>query len=269
MITAIALLFAASFGGGLFSGGAFNAKAQSDPSTILITGSNRGIGFEFARQYAAKGWKVIATCRNPESADDLKALAADYPNVVIEQLDVLDHNMIDALAVKYEDQPIDILLNNAGINGGVNNQTFGNLKYDVYKRVLATNTVGPLKMSEAFVNHIAASTKKKIVAISSRSGSIATVGGREFFYFYRPSKAALNMTMRLLSKEIADRGIIVGLINPDMVATDMLAGVDPATSSLPIYTPEESVSGMIRVIDNLNPENSGDFLNHTGEEIPW
>ncbi len=245
------------------------AHAQSAPATVLITGSNRGIGLEFARQYAARGWRVIATCRQPGSADDLQALAAENPNVVIEQLDVMDHAMIDALASKYKDQPIDVLLNNAGITGGVTNQAFGELQYDVYERVFATNVVGPLKMSEAFMEQVAASGDKKIVAITSRSGSIATVGGRELFYFYRPSKAALNMSMRLLSKEAAAQGVVVGLVNPDMVATDMLEGVDPATSSLPIYTPAESVGGMIQVIDNLNSENSGDFLNHTSEEIPW
>ena len=94
------------------------AMAQGQTPTVLITGSNRGIGFEFVHQYATKGWNVIATCRHPETAEDLKILAAQYPNVTIERLDVLDHAMIDALAEKYESTPIDVLLSNAGIDGG-------------------------------------------------------------------------------------------------------------------------------------------------------
>ena len=95
------------------------ARAQDvDAPTVLITGSNRGLGFEFAKQYAAKNWNVIATARNPDAADDLQALAEQYPNVAIEKLDVTDRDMIDALAEKYKDQAIDVLLNNAAILRG-------------------------------------------------------------------------------------------------------------------------------------------------------
>ncbi len=244
------------------------AQTAADAPTILITGSNRGIGLEFTRQYAMKGWQVIATCRQPDAAVALKQLKAQYPNIEIEQLDVLDYGLVDALAAKYDGQPIDILLNNAAITGGMKNQIFGDLQYETFERVLRTNVIGPLKMAEAFFEHVANSDRKMIVNITSEAGSIATVrkGGA---YFYRPSKAALNMAMKLLSVEAADRGIIVGLINPDMVATDMLEGADPATSSRLIYTPEESVTDMVRVITNLTPDQSGLFLSRSGEELPW
>ncbi len=246
-------------------GAAPAAHAFTDGApTVLITGSNRGIGLELARQYAEKGWNVIATARKPDKAEELQAIAAEHPDVVVEKLDVTDHDAIDALAAKYKDQPIDVLLNNAGITGSRESQVFGQMDYDVFFKVINVNVVGPLKMAEAFIDNVAASDQKKIVSITSSEGSITMVRGARN-YFYRPSKAALNMVMRTLSKEVARRGVIVGLINPGLVATDM-------TSMLPDrikMSPQESVSGIIAVIDGLTPETSGTFLQWDGKELPW
>ena len=153
--------------------------------TTLITGANRGIGFEFTKQYLAKGWRVIATCRKPEAADDLITLQAEYPDLlIIDKLDVRDHNQIDLLAERYNNTLIDVLLNNAGISGGQKEQIFGRFDYETYNAVLETNTIGPLKMAEAFYPHVRDSQHKKIITVSSSEGSISNVfkrGGRLFF----------------------------------------------------------------------------------------
>ena len=240
------------------------AMAQEQAPTVLITGSNRGIGFEFVRQYATKGWNVIATCRHPETAEDLKTLAAQYPNVTIERLDVLDHAMIDALAEKYESTPIDVLLSNAGIDGGDDNQIFGNINYDVFNDVMWTNALAPLKIAEAFIDHVAMSDQKKIMTVTSFMGSITR--NRGGMYFYRSSKTAANQLLRTLATDVADRGVIVGMFNPGAIATGM---TKDSKIPHPLLPPKVGVSGMIELIDNFTLEMTGSFFQYTGEEIPW
>ena len=231
--------------------------------TVFITGTSRGIGLELTRQYAQAGWDVVATCRNPGTAEALQALADGNPNITIEELDVLDHDEIDALAAKYKDTPIDILINNAGINGGVLTQMLGKFDYDMFDLIMATNVKGPLKLTEAFTDHVAASDIKKIITITSSEGSIANVQ-RPAFFFYRASKAAINMIMATLTPDLARRDIIIGLINPGVVATDMSKG-----APIPMLTPEESVRGLINVIDSYTLATSGTFLQWDGQELPW
>ncbi len=241
-------------------------KAQETKMpTVLITGSNRGIGLEFTRQYANSGWTVIATCRRPEAADALQDLALQYPNVTIEKLDVTDHVAIDALAEKYEGTAIDVILNNAGINPGRDPQTFGSIDYDVYNRIIATNTTGPLKMAEAFTDHVAASEQKKIMTLTSGMGTL-TAAERfpPIVGPYRISKAGLNMAMRVTASALKSRAIIVGILDPGLVDTDQAA-----TVRAPKIPPEESVSGMIAVIDGFTLEKTGLMFRHNGEVPPW
>ena len=147
--------------------------AEDETGIVLITGSNRGIGLEFTKQYLERGWTVIATARKPEKAEDLRQLGIQYPeHLSIHQLDVTDNERIDALAKELEDQPIDLLLNNEGISGYIPDQIFGRLDYVSFEQVLAVNTVAPLKMAEAFYPHIKSSNLKKIVCVSSSEGSI-------------------------------------------------------------------------------------------------
>ena len=241
---------------------AHDARAASPP-TVLITGASRGIGLELARQYAERGWNVIATARKDSEAADLKAIAAAHPNLTIELLDVGDPAQIDQLAAKYKGKPIDVLLNNAGISGGTDGTKFGQLKYDVYEQVHAVNVLGPLKMAEAFVENVAASEQKKIISISSTQGSISRSTGGS--YFYRSSKAALNMVMRSLAIDLKPRGITVGLVSPGFVKTDFTAGID-----LPMMiTPQQSAAAVIKVIDRYDLAKTGTFMRHTGEEEPW
>jgi NAD(P)-dependent dehydrogenase (short-subunit alcohol dehydrogenase family) len=249
----------------LAANGAFKAFAQTSPHTVLITGSNRGIGLEFARAYAAKGWTVIATCRKPAQATDLQALAADHANVTIEALDVTDLAAIDALAAKYKDTPIDILLNNAGILGGIEEQKFGQLDYDLFYKVMAVNYTGPVKMAEAFLDNVAASDLKKIITVTSSQGSIKGARGRGN-YFYKASKSAVNMAMRTLSKEVAKRDVIVGLIDPGAVDTDLMK---PIHLPFPLTPPAKAVGELITVIDGFTKETSGDAIQHSGRPLPW
>jgi NAD(P)-dependent dehydrogenase (short-subunit alcohol dehydrogenase family) len=229
--------------------------------STLITGANRGLGLEFARQYLADGWQVYAACRDPDSASELRRLAdASDAKLQILALDVTDPASVQAAAAELKGQTIDLLLNNAGI-GGPRDQTIGNIDYEAWAKVLDVNTMGPLRVSEAFVDHVAQSERKLIVTITSGMGSLAdnTSGGA---YAYRSSKAAVNMVMRSLAIDLAPRGITCVVINPGWVRTDM--GGPQAT-----LTPAESVTQLRRLIETLEPAQSGKFFNYDGREYAW
>ncbi|RMD62229.1 MAG: SDR family oxidoreductase [Alphaproteobacteria bacterium] len=228
--------------------------------TVLLTGANRGIGLEFARSFAADGWRVIACCRNPDKARDLKALAATAPEQIsVRRLDVTDGLKVASLARELADVAIDVLLNNAGVYGP--RTGFGETDYDAWLPVFAVNTLAPMRMAERFVEHVARSERRLIVNISSRMGSITenTTGGA---YIYRSSKAALNMVGKSLAIDLAERGIAVVAFHPGWVQTDM--GGPNAQ-----ITVAESVAGMRRLIDRLTIDDSGRFYAYDGREIPW
>ena len=241
--------------------------AEDETGIVLITGSNRGIGLEFTKQYLERGWTVIATARKPEKAEDLKQLAIQYPDrLSIHQLDVTDNERIDELAKELEDQPIDLLLNNAGISGYIPDQIFGRLDYDSFEQVLAVNTVAPLKMAEAFYTHIKSSNLKKIVSVSSSEGSIGGAYDDESgrMYFYRSSKSALNMVMVNLAFQLKSRGIAVGLVNPGPTDTDFMRGIP-----FPLRSTEEAVTDMIENIEEIDLDNTAAYLNYNGKTIDW
>ena len=242
------------------------ARADDYAPTVLVTGANRGIGLELTRQYAARGWKVIATARKPTEATELAALASKSEGrLIIEALDVTDLAAIDALAAKYQGQPLDVLFNNAGITGGGNNQLFAKkMDWPVYELVLRTNVIGPLKMAEAFLPHILASQQKKISNVSSSQGSIGSMNNG-MLYFYRPSKAALNMEMRNLAIQLKSKGVAVALIDPGPVDTDMMSML-PKKMLRPVET---AGSDLIRITDQLSLENSGTFWTFDGSVLPW
>jgi NAD(P)-dependent dehydrogenase (short-subunit alcohol dehydrogenase family) len=229
--------------------------------TALITGANRGLGLEFARQYAADGWQVYAACRNLKSASELHRLAdASGHKLRILALDVTNPASVKAAAAELDGQAIDLLLNNAGV-GGTRGETIGNIDYKGWAKVLDVNTMGPLRVSEAFVEHVVRSDRKLIVTLTSGMGSITdnTSGGA---FAYRSSKAAVNMVMRSLAIDLAPRGVTCVVVNPGWVRTDM--GGPHAT-----LTPAESVSRLRRLIDRLGPAQSGKFFNHDGREYAW
>jgi NAD(P)-dependent dehydrogenase (short-subunit alcohol dehydrogenase family) len=227
----------------------------------LITGANRGLGFEFARQYLADGWQIYAACRDPASASELRRLAEDSDDKLrILAMDVTDPASIRAATTELDGQAIDLLLNNAGIIGP-RGQTIGNIDYEAWAEVLAVNTMGPMRVSEAFVEHVASSDRKLIVTVTSGMGSIAdnTSGGS---IVYRSSKAAVNMVVRSLAIDLAPRGITCVVVNPGWVQTDM-GGPNASLE------PSESISALRRLIATFGPEQSGKFFNHTGREYPW
>jgi NAD(P)-dependent dehydrogenase (short-subunit alcohol dehydrogenase family) len=241
------------------------ADAKASSTVVLITGASRGLGYEFAKQYAARGYTTIATARDPEKAAELQALAKANKNVRLEKLDVKDNASIDALAAKLKGTAIDILVNNAGIGGGGSNQVFGKINYAIFNDVMQTNVEGPLKMSEAFIDHVAASAQKKIMMVSSSQGSIASVRSPSL-YFYRASKSALNMVTVNLALAVKDKGVIVGMVAPGATDTDFMVEV---RGRIPLGKPDERTAGMIAQIDAFTIEKTGQFFEWNGEKIPW
>lgn len=222
-------------------------------STVLITGAARGLGLDFVKQYAARGWRVHACAREP---DALKGIVGD---VQAHRLEVTDYAAVAALARTLSGEAIDVLINNAGI-AGREATVLGSIDPVVWRQTFEVNTLAPLMIAEAFVEHVARSQGRKLIAISSRLGSIGLAdSGR---YAYRASKAALNMEWKGLSKDLAGKGVICVVLHPGWVQTDM--GGTAATLTI-----EQSVPAMVKVIDGLKPADSGRFLNYDGAELPW
>jgi NAD(P)-dependent dehydrogenase (short-subunit alcohol dehydrogenase family) len=216
------------------------------------------------RQYAARGWTVIATARKPAEAAELQKIAAAHPStVVLEPLDVADAASVDALARKLAGRPIDLLLHNAGISGGVPTQVFGRMNYDAFREVLEVNTIGPLKLTESLMPNVLASAEKKVVLIGTSEASFATINAGRL-YWYRSSKAAAHMLMLNLAFELKPKGVAVGVINPGPVDTDMMKG-----ARMPLQPPAESVGKVIGIIDRLEVANTGRFWDYGGGELGW
>jgi NAD(P)-dependent dehydrogenase (short-subunit alcohol dehydrogenase family) len=229
-------------------------EGQGGTKTVLITGANRGLGFEFARQYAEAGWKVIGTARRPDAATELKAL-----DVRVMQLDVTDQKSVDRLASDLDATAIDLLINNAGIFPMA--ATLPEIDFDNITRTLAVNTIGPMRVTRALLPNLRRGKAKQIVNITSNLGSIAdNTDGR--FYGYRESKAALNMFTRSLAAELREDGFTCIVMNPGWVQTDM------GGANAPLKAPE-SISGMRAVIDRLTPADTGTFWTHEGKQMPW
>jgi NAD(P)-dependent dehydrogenase (short-subunit alcohol dehydrogenase family) len=230
-------------------------------ASILITGANRGLGLEFARQYTRAHWRVFACCRRPDAAADLKAIADPTEGKTsLHALDVTDHGQIAALAKELADQPIDLLLNNAGVYEPHKTQ-LGKIDYAAWANVLAVNVLAPTRMVECFVDNVARSNRKQIACLSSQMGSIAD-NKSGAHYLYRSSKAALNMVVKSLSIDLRDRGVTVVALDPGWVRTDM-GGPDAELA------PADSIRGMIRVLEGLSIGDSGKYLSYNGAELPW
>ena len=249
--------------------------------TVLVTGSNRGMGLEFVAQYAERGWSVIATSRSPSDDYDLIELAKDNPKIQIEQMDVTKTSEISNLAEKYQNQSIDLLINNAGMSGDRRNQAWGQIDQSEFTKLISINAFGALKVAEAFSKNIANSEGKKIVAISSVAGAISSMGRPSSLPILSISKAALNMAMKTVALRLKDEGVTVILINPGAVDTRALRQAfglsleeaEKATNfdykGYPTVSPEEGVRRMIDVIENADQSQNGSFLNHDGKELPW
>ena len=193
------------------------AVFDSASPTILITGSNRGLGLEFTRQYAAAGWNIIASCRDPATAKELQELATAHDQIAIEKLDVTSDAEVADLAQRYKDQPIDVLLNNAGIYGTLEKQTLRGFDFEELKKVFDVNTIGSLRVSQAFLDNVLASEQKKIISLGGGMGTQSI--GRLFggHYFIKMSKAAHLMGMGVMQTDLKATEIMIVMISPGRV----------------------------------------------------
>ncbi len=238
--------------------------------TILITGASRGIGLELVRQYAAEGADIVAACRDPAKADKLQTLAATHENIRLETLNVIDAKSIAALAEKLKDATIDILVNNAGLFSGApgfispdptdRSQIFGTIDPEAWERVLRTNSIAPVIMTQAFASHLARSKQGKVIMISSIAGSIAQMSGEHMAYY--TSKAALNAAMVVLSRPLRARNIATVSVHPGWVKTDMGGSQAP-------FDVAPCIAGVRKVIAALSVQNTGQFVGYDGTIIPW
>jgi NAD(P)-dependent dehydrogenase (short-subunit alcohol dehydrogenase family) len=233
--------------------------AASDARVVLITGANRGLGLEFAKQFSEAGWTVFATAREPGKAEDLHKLG---DRVHVLQLDVTDTASVAALAKSLDKQPIDLLINNAGVGVAIDGgPKLSDLKLADFDHVMQVNALGPVRMTQAVLPNLRLGKGKTIVNITSGLGSLAwnQQGG---YYGYRESKAALDMFTRNLAAELKPEGFVCIALMPGWVKTDM-GGPDAQ------LTPEQSITAMRKVIDQLKPADTGKLWNYDGTTPPW
>lgn len=232
-----------------------------DLRTAIITGANRGIGLELTKCFLKSGqWKIYACCRTPEKAQELQELTKNSNDKIkIYKLDVINEESVKNFAVQIKGHTVDLLLNNAGIMGSDHQAAF-DMDFDAWLDTFKVNTMAPLRMVQATIDNLKSSDQPKIVTISSKMGSLNRKSKGS--YAYRSSKAALNKVMQVLSLELEEEGIIVSMLHPGWVQTDM--GGKEAD-----ITPQESAEGLFRVMMSLKQSDSGRFLQWTGEEHPW
>jgi len=229
--------------------------------TILITGANRGIGYEMAKQSLAAGDRVFAGCRSPETAVALQELSGQFDQLTVVQLDVSeDRSVVEAAtAVAAQTDHIDWLINNAGINLRHNLERFS---ADEMLQTFNVNSVGPMRVAVAFAPLLRRGTAPKMVNVSSQLGSLAKARKGWGGYSYNASKAALNMIVRQLAFDLAEDGVITIVIHPGWVATDM-GGKDAAV------TPPDSAAGILQVTAGLTAEDNSEFFVYNGERHVW
>ncbi len=252
-----------------------SAALKKDAPTVLITGANRGIGLELAKQYAQKGWNVIATSRHTTGEPALAALtelASGHPQVAVERLDVSDTGTARTLAEKYRDQPIDVLINNAAAveatfaaDMAAASTPFEKVDFDAARRDFDVNTLGAMRVTQAFLPNVEHSKQKKVVSVTSLAGSFGTPLPNGIALNYSASKAALNKYMSLLSVQLKSKGVIVALVQPIFVASK--ADLKNMKGAAPV---DQEVGKLVKVIDKLDADASGRITNFsTGKFDPF
>lgn len=226
---------------------------------ILITGANRGIGLALTQYFLQAGHKVLATCRSQNAATDLMTLNQQHDDLIVTELDVADNQQIDALAINFPFQSLDMLINNAGLYG--EKQSLEEVAEAEWLKVLQVNTMAPFFMTRAMLPFLRKGTGKRVCHITSKMGSITdnNSGGA---YIYRSSKTALNMVNRSLSVDLAVDNIVTSVFHPGWVQTDMggpNALIDAATS----------VRGLAEKMLSLSDKDTGQFFEYTGKVLPW
>jgi len=222
--------------------------------TYVVTACNRGLGLEFARQLSARGERVIATCRDSAAAVELGELGVE-----VHELDVSDAAAVQRFAHALADEPVDVLINNAGV--GVGSRPLENVDFGEMMEFFAVNSVAPLRLTSALLPHLRAGTGKRVINLTSRMGSIED-NSSGAAYAYRASKAALNMVTRSLAIDLRAEGLVCVVVHPGWVETDM----GGANAPLPVA---DSIRGLLDVIDGLEAADSGEFFDYTGAPVPW
>lgn len=227
-------------------------------ATVLITGAARGIGFELARQYRENGDHVLATCRSPERANRLAEYADE--RLTIHAMDVADLESVRSAAAAIGNMPIDILINNAGVWGGLERELLENMDYDNWFYEISVMTMGPFRVVQSFLPNVLAGKEKKIIFISSQTSAHAYdhVAG----YAYSSAKAGANRVATMLAQDLRDRGVSVAPLHPGWVRTEMAGPVAD-------IEPQESAAGIRRVIAAMTLADSGKFLKWDGGIHPW
>jgi NAD(P)-dependent dehydrogenase (short-subunit alcohol dehydrogenase family) len=254
--------------------------------TVMITGANSGIGLEFAKQYAAKGWTVVTTHRRSVTPPSLAELQKKYGDKIrIEHLDVTNVDEATALQEKLKDMPIDVLINNAGVYndrakcaaedegcpGDWSNQSFGSFDFKLLDTIMAVNIKGPLIVSQVFYPNVKASKLKKLIAISSSNGTLTgEANPRPGATYYRMSKAALNREFQIVASSVKDDGVTVLMFNPGPTLTEHQAylGKNEQYSKM-MLTTAFTVGHMIGTIDISTIKDTGKFLRYDGQTEPW
>jgi len=229
---------------------------------VLVTGANRGLGLEFVQQLLARGARVIAACRQPGRAMKLTELAAAHPgHLSVLPLDLNKERSITGLAHETGmlTDKLDALINNAGVL--VSGERYGELAAKTFAETFAINVIGPLLLTQALT---ALLEQGKAACVINLSSDLGSQGDTVAFNTpsYAISKAALNMVTRLTAAELGARGITVISLNPGWVKTDMGGAHAPLAVN-------ESVAGMLKVIDGLKPGDGGRFLDYNGAEVAW
>jgi NAD(P)-dependent dehydrogenase (short-subunit alcohol dehydrogenase family) len=227
-------------------------------NTVLITGTSRGLGLEFTKQYAEAGWQVYACCRSPEKSLALQSLVKTHSNIIPTALDVMHFDEIDRVASQLSGVTIDLLINNAGVYP---ESRLGDVDYQDWERAFKINGIAPFKMIDAFLPNIMSSQLKKVATLSSKMGSIDD-NGSGGSYIYRSTKTAVNMVMKSLSIDLSNHGIAIVTLHPGWVQTDM-GGPNGLISA------QTSVRGLRDVIEQLSMETTGKFIAFDGKEIAW
>lgn len=244
----------------------------SQADTVLITGANSGLGLEFGKQYAELGWTVIATHRRASIPDTLAELASAFENVVVEKMDVTVEEQVFGLAEKLSGQPIDVLINNAGVrclcdwmDPNDDSQVFGSLRYDHFDPMMRANVMGVAMVSEAFIEHVKASHHRKIIMMTSTYGTVSDPAIARRGIWYGATKAAVNKIVVTLADVLRPDNVVVVPLHPGSVLVEKQAEKD-----LPgMIAPEYAISRMIATIDRLEIADSGRFIQYDGTELPW
>ena len=229
-------------------------------TTVLITGTNRGIGLEFVQQFLARGDTVLATCRHPDSAPALQQLQKENQHLQVLELDVASTESLQNFPQQLAADAIDIFINNAGVYGP-RDASFGNVDGNTWMSVLQVNSIAPILLTQLLIDKLRAGVDKKLLYLTSKMGSIDDNSGGGS-YVYRSSKTALNAVVKSLAVDLSVDGFKAAVLHPGWVLTDM-------GGSNALIDTETSVTGMIAVIDSLSIEQSGSFFNYDGSVIPW